>query len=209
MRGYRGRRRWGSGSRNGGQPGRFWKRLGRQASRIAAIALVIAATVLVMWLTQPPPHQGRATVADGDTIEVAGQRIRLVGIDAPEYNQMCEADGREWACGREASRFLRRMVAGRRLICRPEGTDRFNRVLAECYLGDQSINRTLVAEGWATSFGEFRAEERKAERDRKGLWRGTFQRPSGYRRDNPRVSHFPGLVWGSMRRWFGGDLFGE
>jgi len=32
---------------------------------------------------------GRATVIDGDTIEIAGERIRLDGIDAPESRQHC------------------------------------------------------------------------------------------------------------------------
>ena len=30
------------------------------------------------------PLQGRASVIDGDTLEVQGTRIRLFGIDAPE-----------------------------------------------------------------------------------------------------------------------------
>jgi endonuclease YncB( thermonuclease family) len=38
---------------------------------------------------------GRATVVDGDTIEIHGERIRLSGIDAPESKQHCEdASGR-------------------------------------------------------------------------------------------------------------------
>jgi endonuclease YncB( thermonuclease family) len=181
---------------------RSWHaRLARQATRLVLTAAAIALAVVVLWWTQPEPHRGVARVADGDSIEVAGQRIRLVGIDAPEFRQMCEAEGRSWPCGREASRFLRSMVSGQDVLCRPEGIDKFNRLLAECYVGDRSINRTMVAEGWALSFGEFYAEEAEAERARRGMWRGTFQRPSGFRRDNPRVSNLSGAVWGIIRRW--------
>jgi endonuclease YncB( thermonuclease family) len=32
---------------------------------------------------------GKAWVVDGDTIEISGIRIRLEGIDAPEWEQTC------------------------------------------------------------------------------------------------------------------------
>src|SRR5207237_1182174 len=53
------------------------------------------------------PVTGRARVVDGDSLEVAGYRIRLFGIDAPEWRQECtDASGASYACGRAAARAL-------------------------------------------------------------------------------------------------------
>jgi endonuclease YncB( thermonuclease family) len=43
----------------------------------------------------PADLAGRASVIDGDTIEVHGTRIRLWGIDAPESTQPCRGDDSE------------------------------------------------------------------------------------------------------------------
>ena len=40
---------------------------------------------------------GQASVIDGDTVEIRGERIRLVSVDAPESRQTClDAEGRAW-----------------------------------------------------------------------------------------------------------------
>ncbi len=49
------------------------------------------------------PIAGGAFVIDGDTLTVAGQRIRLYGIDAPEFHQLCQRDGEPWRCGQAAT----------------------------------------------------------------------------------------------------------
>ncbi len=56
---------------------------------------------------------GPARVVDGDTIEVAGERIRLHGIDAPESGQSCQRRGVAWLCGAEASQLRSTLVRER------------------------------------------------------------------------------------------------
>ncbi len=54
---------------------------------------------------------GTASVIDGDTLEIHGQRIRLHGIDAPESRQLCRLDGKPWQCGKDAANALAEKIA--------------------------------------------------------------------------------------------------
>ncbi len=54
---------------------------------------------------------GTASVIDGDTLEVHGQRVRLHGIDAPESRQLCRLDGKPWQCGKDATIALADKIA--------------------------------------------------------------------------------------------------
>ncbi len=60
---------------------------------------------------------GTASVIDGDTIEIHGQRIRLHGIDAPEIRQLCRLDGRPWQYGKDADAALAEKIALRAETC--------------------------------------------------------------------------------------------
>jgi len=68
--------------------------------RAIALALALIATPALADVA------GIATVIDGDTLEIHGQRIRLHGIDAPESRQLCRLDGKPWQCGKDAANNL-------------------------------------------------------------------------------------------------------
>lgn len=130
---------------------------------------------------------GRATVTDGDTLTVAKQRIRLWGIDAPESAQQCTAqDGRTWPCGRRSAAALDGYLLEKTVRCQPKDTDRYGRVVAECFVKGTSVNRWMVRSSWAVAYRQyataFIADEVDAHQHQRNLWQGPFQMPADYRR---------------------------
>lgn len=83
-------------------------------------------------------------VIDGDSVELeiegATVEARLVGINAPELAD-CQGPG-----ARDA---LTSVVLGQRVEVTEFGTDRFDRLLVELVIGQDSVNAALVRSGWA------------------------------------------------------------
>ena len=125
------------------------------------------------------------TVSDGDGFMVAGLRVRLQGIDAPEIFQNClDEKGRKWPCGKKARWRLFELLKGREIEVHVHGVDRYGRLLATCYAGGRNVNETLVREGLAvTYYSDCYAEaQREARKARRGIWRGQFQHPAVWRK---------------------------
>jgi endonuclease YncB( thermonuclease family) len=148
------------------------------------VVLALLGVVLLLPASKSLTPEGRASVIDGDSISVAGVEIRLQGIDAPEAEQTCSKGGRDWSCGRESSRRLARLVRGGTIRCQGDGEDQHGRLLARCKLGEIDINRWLVEQGWAVSFGGYHGAERQARQAKRGIWAGDFEQPSDWRADN-------------------------
>jgi endonuclease YncB( thermonuclease family) len=107
--------------------------------------------------------QGRATVIDGDTLEVAGERIDIFGIDAPEQDQTCgRGGGGTWNCGAEATRLMRWMAHYQIVDCLLSPAATPGRRVARCRVGDEDLGRAMVRAGFAVEVsrtGVYAAEE--------------------------------------------------
>jgi len=114
-------------------------------------------------------------VIDGDTIEVRrlGKivRVRLWGIDTPEWQQ---------GFSREAREFTRRRLAGRQVELRVKTWDAYGRLVAMVMVDGNPLNEELLREGlaWVHIYyckepicRQWRQLENEAKRDRRGLWR--------------------------------------
>ncbi len=124
---------------------------------------------------------------DGDTFEIWGQSIRLKGIDAPENSQNCiDNTGVEYPCGDFATNFLRELVAGSEVTCQGTDKDKYDRLLAVCYINDgENLNKLMVESGWAVAFAKFdksyAPQEVLAKKQKRGTWQGDFIRPAKFR----------------------------
>jgi len=137
----------------------------------------------------PPDVEGTPLVVDGDTIEVAGVRVRLFGIDAPERDQSCRrGDGSRYACGQAARDALVRAVAGSPVRCVRRDIDPYGRMVALCTAAGADLGATLVEQGEALAYRHFSrdyvGQEERARSMRAGLWQGTFERPWDWRHDH-------------------------
>lgn len=132
------------------------------------------------------PLSGRAVAVDGDTLDLAGRRVRLEGIDAPELGQTC---GRRWLgswnCGRAAQKALDRLIDGRRVECDDKGRDKYDRSLGICRVDGRDINAELVRQGMAWAFVKYSEsyvkEEKAARTERTGIWQGDAEPPWTFR----------------------------
>ncbi|MGJ3231606.1 MAG: thermonuclease family protein [Oceanicaulis sp.] len=90
-----------------------------------------------------------ARVIDGDTLDCAGVRVRLAGIDTPEMPGHCRAGRRCVEGDPHAARAALRALASLGLTCRPEATDAYGRTIARCDAAGRDVSCALIAEGHA------------------------------------------------------------
>tara|TARA_R110000868_G_scaffold80390_20_gene228468 strand:- start:3652 stop:4188 length:537 start_codon:yes stop_codon:yes gene_type:complete len=168
---------------------------------LKAAIFILAVAALVVWLDDESwePLSSAVRVVDGDSLAVGRQRLRLLGIDAPELEQTCLRAGKAVPCGRLARDHLAQLIGKGALACSDRGLDKHGRTLAVCRwqstqepdngalvsAGSQAtINAQMVHDGWAVSYGDYKALEVLAALAGRGLWELEFEVPQDWRREN-------------------------
>lgn len=130
---------------------------------------------------------GTASVIDGDTIEIHGQRIRLSAIDAIESRQPCQLSGGElWRCGKDAAFALSDKIGRQPLTCDVRDIDRYGRAVSVCSLDGEDIGAWMVENGWAVAYRrygtDYVAAEDRARQAGRGIWVSEFMMPWDWRK---------------------------
>ncbi len=179
--------------------GQSSRALAQALGKVIALVLIVIAVILIeryCTVEVPPFGLGAEIVSvDGDTIRAAnGAEYRLFGIDAPELHQTCtEANGKTWLCGRAAKAKLTTLMKGGNVNCEARATDGFGRSVAVCSAGGvPDLGEAMVRDGYAIDLGgaagnPYRDIEAEAQAAKRGIWRGSFERPSDWRQANPRA----------------------
>jgi micrococcal nuclease len=92
------------------------------------------------------------SVIDGDTIQVKKDEqtvtVRLACIDAPEREQ------KPWGT-QSTARLKQLLPTGQKVRLKPVYIDKYDRLVAEVFVGDRNINVTMVKEGHAVVYHYF------------------------------------------------------
>lgn len=116
--------------------------------RVAAIGigLLMLASGTVRAEEAPILEARVSKVVDGDTFTLKGEsrRIRVWGLDAPEWNHQG---------GSAATSTLRGLISGKQLRCAVLDVDRYGRLVAQCLLPNGSdIAAEMIRSGAATEY---------------------------------------------------------
>ena len=147
---------------------------------------LISVSSLIFILTINQVKSQTIKIIDGDTIHLDGEKIRFTGIDTPELKQTCVNAGVKNNCGNTAKQILIDKIGDNIVECISEGKDQYKRILAECFVNNESLSSYLVRNGYAFAYRryskKFVPDEDYARINKFGMWSMEFDYPWDYRK---------------------------
>ncbi|MEM5881921.1 MAG: thermonuclease family protein [Candidatus Aenigmatarchaeota archaeon] len=144
---------------------------------ISIICLVLTFTLILFIKNISISYEVRyvASVIDGDTfVDEKGEKIRLIGINAPEIGEKCYEESKE---------KLKEMIEKKyvKIVYDVKKKDKYNRTLAYVFINDLNVNLIMIKEGYAIVYSdnintkflkEFYLAEKYAKENKIGcLWK--------------------------------------
>ncbi|MBU7045089.1 MAG: thermonuclease family protein [Theionarchaea archaeon] len=140
-------------------------------------------------------------IIDGDTFKLeTGEKVRLIGIDAPELSQ---------PGGEESREYLTHLILNKGITLKKgyEDRDKYNRLLRFVYIDDVCINEGMIRQGYAEAryltenpLREYYIQlEIKAETAKAGLWRANIFQPRSQVDWNTDI---PVIAWRDADRYY-------
>jgi len=143
--------------------------MNRVFSFIVFFVLVTSLSLNVYFFIDLQKNNTVVEVVDGDTFQLAsGKRVRLIGVDAPEYDR---------CGGQEARKRLAELVLNKPVTLKEEVKETFGRSLALVYQGNKLINKIILEEGWGRTDYRKNSQREKltaafhqAQKYKRGIW---------------------------------------
>lgn len=101
------------------------------------------------------------TIVDGDTVRIGKERIRLVGIDAPEIHACRKGRICVPGDGQASKRSLERILSGRITVSKV-GRDRYGRTLGHVYSDGRNAACAQIRAGQAVYVAKWDNDRRLA-----------------------------------------------
>jgi endonuclease YncB( thermonuclease family) len=142
----------------------FFKRT-RVPERVFGAVIVTAALAwIALGYTVAPPSLPSATAAetanmlvtsvyDGDTFRMGAERIRVIGMDAPEIGEGAKC-AREQDDAVKARDFLAQEITRSSVRLEREGHDTYGRTLARVFIDGRDISDVMIAQGLARRYSQ-------------------------------------------------------
>lgn len=141
--------------------------------------------IFIIVLSSPSYAKDMVKVIDGDTIHIGKLKYRFSGIDTLEMKQLCKKEDKTILCGVLARDALIQKINNQPVECKMETIDRYKRIVAECFVNNESLSQYLVRNGYAFAYRrystKFVEDEEYAKTNQLGLWSMQFEYPWDYR----------------------------
>jgi endonuclease YncB( thermonuclease family) len=148
--------------------------------RLLLLASAVLATATLAH-AQSKTIAGRPTVVDGETLQIAGHRIRLAGVAQAADDHVCErTDDERWKCGPRALNALDELLEESIVSCTLKDKDEQGRLVGTCFANGTDIALWLIRGGLAVA-APANSRYVKAEGEARAAKRGMWELPAAQR----------------------------